>query len=178
MLATKARSRGEASGDSWTADVTDPWPGILAIFNNVAPGREAEFERRAPDGIISTLAWERLAARCINKESWSDQAILRNRRSSGTEAEDSTAASCPGGTHGWQALELGVPDMNRIMRLNADPGGSNNGPASESSASHATQSSWLGSRLGPGDAGILAAFAASFSALIVIWGVALGYIRF
>src|ERR1700755_1147888 len=26
------------------ADVTDPSPGILAIFNNVAPGREAEFE--------------------------------------------------------------------------------------------------------------------------------------
>jgi hypothetical protein len=68
--------------------------------------------------------------------------------------------------------------MNRIMRLNADPAGSNHGPASEPSASHATESSWLGSRLGPGDAGILAAFAASFSALILIWGVALGYIRF
>ena len=26
------------------ADVTNPSPGILAIFNNVAPGREAEFE--------------------------------------------------------------------------------------------------------------------------------------
>ena len=44
MLATKADSPGEASGESWTADVTDPSPGILAIFNNVAPGREAEFE--------------------------------------------------------------------------------------------------------------------------------------
>jgi hypothetical protein len=44
MLTTKARSPGEASGASWTDDVTDPSPGILAIFNNVAPGREAEFE--------------------------------------------------------------------------------------------------------------------------------------
>jgi hypothetical protein len=44
MLATKARSPGDASGESWTADVTDPSPGILAIFNNVAPGREAQFE--------------------------------------------------------------------------------------------------------------------------------------
>src|SRR3954462_5540535 len=44
MLATKADSPGEASGESWTADVTHPSPGILAIFNNVAPGREAEFE--------------------------------------------------------------------------------------------------------------------------------------
>jgi hypothetical protein len=44
MLTTKADSPGEASGESWTADVTDPSPGILAIFNNVAPGREAEFE--------------------------------------------------------------------------------------------------------------------------------------
>ena len=51
-------------------------------------------------------------------------------------------------------------------------------PASEPPASYATQSSWLASRLSPGDAGILAAFAASVSALIVIWGVALGYIRF
>ena len=31
-------------GGSWTPDVADPLPGILAIFNNVAPGREAEFE--------------------------------------------------------------------------------------------------------------------------------------
>jgi hypothetical protein len=34
------------------------------------------------------------------------------------------------------------------------------------------------SRLGPGDAGILAAFAASVSAGVVIWGLALGYLRF
>jgi hypothetical protein len=27
-----------------SADAAAPWPGILAIFNNVAPGREAEFE--------------------------------------------------------------------------------------------------------------------------------------
>jgi antibiotic biosynthesis monooxygenase (ABM) superfamily enzyme len=31
----------EKTGD---ADVADTRPGILAIFNNVAPGREAEFE--------------------------------------------------------------------------------------------------------------------------------------
>ena len=68
--------------------------------------------------------------------------------------------------------------MNRaqtVMRLNADPGGSAHGPASDPpSAARTTKSSWLG----PGDAGILAAFAASLSALIVIWGVALGYITF
>jgi len=29
---------------SSTAEMTDPSPGILAIFNNVASGREAEFE--------------------------------------------------------------------------------------------------------------------------------------
>jgi hypothetical protein len=28
-----------------SADAVAPWPGILAIFNNVAPGREAEFEQ-------------------------------------------------------------------------------------------------------------------------------------
>jgi len=27
-----------------SSDATAPLPGILAIFNNVAPGREAEFE--------------------------------------------------------------------------------------------------------------------------------------
>jgi hypothetical protein len=59
------------------------------------------------------------------------------------------------------------------MRLNA--GGSAHGPASDPpSAARTTESSWLG----PGDAGILAAFAASVSALILIWGVALGYIKF
>jgi hypothetical protein len=79
---------------------------------------------------------------------------------------------------GRQALDLEVPKMNRaptVMRLNVDPGGSNNGRASDPPVTpRATQSS----RLGPGDAGILAAFAASVSALIVIWGVALGYLRF
>jgi hypothetical protein len=68
--------------------------------------------------------------------------------------------------------------MNRaqtVMRLNADPGGSAHGPASDPpSAARTTKSSWLG----PGDAGILAAFAASVSACIVIWGWALGYLRF
>jgi hypothetical protein len=34
------------------------------------------------------------------------------------------------------------------------------------------------SRLGPGDAGILVAFTASVSAGVVIWGLALGYLRF
>ena len=68
--------------------------------------------------------------------------------------------------------------MNRaptVMRLNADPGGAITGLASAPSATRgATQSSWLG----PGDAGILAAFAASVSACIVIWGWALGYLKF
>ena len=48
-------------------------------------------------------------------------------------------------------------------------------PAAEPGSSpRGTPSSWLG----PGDAGILVAFAASFAALIVIWGVALGYLRY
>jgi hypothetical protein len=34
------------------------------------------------------------------------------------------------------------------------------------------------SRLGPGDGGILVAFTASVSAGVVIWGLALGYLRF
>jgi hypothetical protein len=34
------------------------------------------------------------------------------------------------------------------------------------------------SRLCPGDAGILVAFTASISAGVVIWGLALGYLRF
>jgi hypothetical protein len=33
-----------AAADAREADVADTLPGILAIFNNVAPGREAEFE--------------------------------------------------------------------------------------------------------------------------------------
>ena len=62
-----------------------------------------------------------------------------------------------------------------VMRLNPDPGSSDNGLASAPSATRsAAPSSWIG----PGDAGILAAFAASVSALILIWGVALGYIKF
>ena len=68
--------------------------------------------------------------------------------------------------------------MNRaptVMRLNADPGRGDDGLASAPSATRgATPSPWLG----PGDAGILAAFAASVSACIVIWGWALGYLRF
>ena len=68
--------------------------------------------------------------------------------------------------------------MNRapaVMRLNADPGRGDNGLASAPSATRgATPSSWLG----PGDVGILAAFAASVSACIVIWGWALGYLKF
>jgi len=44
LLVTKANTPTEAAGGSWTPDVADPLPGILAIFNNVAPGREAEFE--------------------------------------------------------------------------------------------------------------------------------------
>jgi hypothetical protein len=68
--------------------------------------------------------------------------------------------------------------MNRaqtVMRLNADPGRGDDGLASAPSAiSSATPSSGLGS----GDAGILAAFAASISACLVIWGWALGYLRF
>ena len=62
-----------------------------------------------------------------------------------------------------------------VLRLNADPARGDNGLASAPSATRgATPSSWLG----PGDVGILAAFAASVSALIFIWGVALGYLRF
>jgi hypothetical protein len=62
-----------------------------------------------------------------------------------------------------------------VMRLNPDPGSGDNGLASAPSATRsAAPSSWIG----PGDAGILAAFAASVSALIFIWGVALGYIKF
>jgi hypothetical protein len=61
------------------------------------------------------------------------------------------------------------------MRLNADPGRGDHGLAAAPSATRdATPSSWLG----PGDVGILAAFAASVSACIVIWGWALGYLRF
>jgi hypothetical protein len=128
------------------------------------------------------------AAWCGN--AWRRDALIRKagatRRSSGTGDSSGTGAKdrpppAARGTTGRQAVELGVPDMNRspmAIRFNADPGESDSGPASETSAPHATQSSWPGSRLGPGDAGILAAFAASLSALIVIWGVALGYIRF
>jgi hypothetical protein len=79
---------------------------------------------------------------------------------------------------GWTVLDQEVPKMNRaptVMRLNADPGQGDNGLASAPSAtSSTTPSSWPG----PGDAGILAAFAASVSACIVIWGWALGYLRF
>ena len=68
--------------------------------------------------------------------------------------------------------------MNRaqtVMRLNASPGRGDDGLASAPSA---TSSATPSSLLGPGDAGILAAFAASVSACIVIWGWALGYLRF
>jgi len=68
--------------------------------------------------------------------------------------------------------------MNRaptVMRLNSDSGRGDDGLASAPSATRgAAPSSWDG----PGDAGILAAFAASVSACIVIWGWALGYLRF
>jgi hypothetical protein len=73
-------------------------------------------------------------------------------------------------------LDLEVPKMNRaqtVMRLNADRGRGDDGLASAPSATPgATPSSWLG----PGDLGILAAFAASVSACIAIWGWALGYL--
>jgi hypothetical protein len=79
---------------------------------------------------------------------------------------------------GRTVLDQEVPKMNRaptVMRLNADPGAGDARPASDPPATPgATPSSWLG----PGDAGILAAFAASVSACIVIWGWALGYLRF
>ena len=68
--------------------------------------------------------------------------------------------------------------MNRaptVMRLNSDSGRGDDDLASAPSATRgAAPSSWVG----PGDAGILAAFAASVSACIVIWGWALGYLRF
>jgi hypothetical protein len=44
ILVTTADSPSEVVGGSRTADVADTLPGILAIFNNVASGREAEFE--------------------------------------------------------------------------------------------------------------------------------------
>jgi hypothetical protein len=40
----RSKSNIVRHGDHGDADVTDALPGILAIFNNVAPGREAEFE--------------------------------------------------------------------------------------------------------------------------------------
>jgi len=62
-----------------------------------------------------------------------------------------------------------------VLRLNADPARGDNGLASAPSA---TRGATPSSGLGPGDVGILAAFAASVSACIVIWGWALGYLRF
>jgi hypothetical protein len=44
MIVTKAARPHQAVGTSRTGDVAEPLPGVLAIFNNVAPGREAEFE--------------------------------------------------------------------------------------------------------------------------------------
>jgi hypothetical protein len=44
MLVTKGAPLNQSVGKLRTDDVADPFPGILAIFNNVAPGREAEFE--------------------------------------------------------------------------------------------------------------------------------------
>jgi hypothetical protein len=71
--------------------------------------------------------------------------------------------------------------MNRVprvaqLRTDVDCGPrSDTVPASEPAAApHGTQPS----RLGPGDAGILVAFTASVSASVVIWGLALGYLRF
>ena len=67
--------------------------------------------------------------------------------------------------------------MNRVptvMRLNAHP---DRGDSCLSSAPSATSCA-TPFRLGPGDVGILVAFAASVSGLIIIWGVALGYLRF
>ena len=61
-----------------------------------------------------------------------------------------------------------------VMRLNSDPGKGDNGLASAPSVTSSATPSWHG----PGDTGILAAFAASVSACIVIWGWALGYLRF
>ena len=43
MIVTNALPN-QAVGISRTGDVAEPLPGVLAIFNNVAPGRETEFE--------------------------------------------------------------------------------------------------------------------------------------
>jgi hypothetical protein len=78
---------------------------------------------------------------------------------------------------GLAMLDQEVPKMNRVptvMRLNDHPDRGDSCLASDPSAS----SSATPSRLGPGDVGILAAFACSVSACIVIWGWALGYLRF
>jgi hypothetical protein len=71
--------------------------------------------------------------------------------------------------------------MNRVptvaqLRTDIDCGRSSDAvPASDPAvAPLGTQPS----RLGPGDAGILVAFTASVSAGVVIWGLALGYLRF
>jgi hypothetical protein len=45
MLVIQAASPQQTVGKSQTRDVIDTLPGILAIFNNVAVGREAEFEK-------------------------------------------------------------------------------------------------------------------------------------
>jgi hypothetical protein len=41
---TKANLPADTAAGSWAAGTAETLPGILAIFNNVAPGREAEFE--------------------------------------------------------------------------------------------------------------------------------------
>src|SRR6476620_12117956 len=44
MVVMNAAFPDQAVGTSRTNDVAEPLPGVLAIFNNVAPGREAELE--------------------------------------------------------------------------------------------------------------------------------------
>jgi hypothetical protein len=71
--------------------------------------------------------------------------------------------------------------MNRVPRVAQSRTDIDCGPSSDTVPASDPEVAPLGTqppRLGPGDAGILAAFTAAVSAGVVIWGLALGYLRF
>jgi hypothetical protein len=71
--------------------------------------------------------------------------------------------------------------MNRVPRVVQLRTDIDRGPSSDTVRASEPAVAPLGtqsSRLGPADAGILVAFTASVSAGMVIWGLALGYLRF
>jgi hypothetical protein len=71
--------------------------------------------------------------------------------------------------------------MNRVPRVaqsRADMDGGRSGDTMPASNPVVAPFGRQPSRLGPGDAWILVAFTASVLAGIVIWGLALGYLRF